>query len=559
MEYELFFYISPDGALLLQRQALESEPESSVINFVVAATLYDLGRFEEALPPAAKSESRNPQARDHRALHAAVLLSTGRSEEAHERAELLAEESPVNQLEAFWMAELFRLLEDHEAAQRIATLGLGMAPGDSYFQTIKLNALLELDLIGEASDLLASIDPEQLELDDLGYLAQLYRMRTSPMEELPEVLTGWAVGDYADDFMIRLAEAARRSGEMHAVRARVESWLEDTETPSPAWRVARPWFDDDQWVPTLDRFLARHPAAWPSLLRIAELDKVTEAEVVLAIASRARQGDDPMTPFVDDLYFGALSRTRSYEAAMADLEEHLVERPEHRPCLYRLAGYRAIENLAAGRALLDRLEELAADDPAFLAEIELHRLELALADGEPSEVLSGMVRLSEATPMPYRGVESLELTLAEAAFHAGDLDAAERRVSRLRASAATDTHAAAMLIRWCSQWSTGQAPTYGEDVAEWIGSDPSPLRSSVSPSAQGILLAEGLVDRSWARRAIGHRPTDTFALVESLRNAETDAEAADAGLRRIALSELEGSFGRRLARSLLEKRGASPG
>ena len=117
--------------------------------------------------------------------------------------------------------------------------------------------------------------------------------------------------------------------------------------------------------------------------------------------------------------------------------------------------------------------------------------------------------------------------------------------------------AAGLLLRWLDQVARGNALSYRADVADWLERHGEPVHRSQSASAQGILLAEGLVDRERALAQAGVTRTDTFDLVALVKSAQESGSApADADLRSIADSPRSADYAPRLARTLLARRGS---
>lgn len=545
-----------EGAALLYEKAWKSAPDSSVVNFSLAQAYYALGRPEMAEPFAARSVELAPDHIDNLSLHCLILLALERAGSAETCLERLRAHDPRDANEASWMVDVFDLASEDEQMLRVAEAGLEHDPGELYLATLRIDALLGLDRVEEAGQGLQALREEGGEELVPPFLELVYRMRTEPESATSDLLELWMFGIPGPAGAEDLAAAAERSGQGESVRAAVHEWLFDAETDGDAWYLARPWFPDEEWIPSLDRYLNARPEVLPGLMRLDAMEPLHDAEKMVDLARRLAGSDHPLIQNVDGILLGHGYVKLSPAERVAEAERHIEAFPLHEDCLFRLAILQSEIDPSASRETLARIREVTGERGPLATAARVVAAELDLAEGQSAKALAFLTRVDRRSAVPYFGPAEIDLMIAEAGLHAGDELALSEGLSRLADAEEPRERAPGLLLRWSRQLARGEPPTYRADLDGWLaraGEDPRTLRSA---TAQAILLLEGLTDRQSSRRVMGRDRPEMVALVALVRDVAEAGVDPSAELGRIGEADARYGFAPRLARTILLRRGS---
>lgn len=549
-QYEAGLY---DQALESYSAAYEQAPRSSVVNSSMAQTLIDLGQPEEALPYAARAAELDPDTPATVARHGYLLVIVKGPEAAQAQATELRAATPGDVLDSIWMADFFDELGDHEQQLRAARAGLAVEPGAAQLTARELAALVELDRLEEAAPIAEGLDEEALAIPYAAYARDLYRMRTEPEAETGRLESRWLEASYTESGMAGFVRAAERADQIEEVRSELRRWLHDPETPGEAWASARPWFTDS-WTEELDRYLEDRPEPLPALLRLRLYDPLTEAPAIRRLAARAAAGDHPLVQWVDSYLYGNGLADEPLSRRIERLEAHLAATPDHVICRSILAGLLARSAPERAALHLQVLDEAARADPDLRASNDLGRAEMHLALGEFDDALATISKVDPESPGSYLTASQVDLTAAEAAFHAGKLQVMQKRLRRLLEAEDPGAHGAALLIRWSQQLALDRPITYREDVDALFARHGDALLKERSASVQGILIAEGRVDRREREAMIPREQRGTLELVRIFHDAAESGTPDLDALERLAASPDATEYAPLLVRTALERR-----
>lgn len=549
----------PEAALASYLEAHRKAPGSSVINFSLATTYVALGRLDEALPYAARSEELAPRDAGSVALHGWLLARTGDEEGARARAARGASLEAKEGLDASWQTDLLYELEDWKALAGTAEAAAARFPGEPYFLTARMFALLGLDDLDTYGTVRAALPPAVLEQQDAQLADGVAALRRQPAERLPELLAAWSAGAVPPVIMRLSVAAVDRAGYGEPARERVRAYLHAAETPPDAWGLADAWLPEEALAAELDTYLARRAEPLPIWLRLASLDPLRDSGRRLELARRGRESDHPLAAPLDALYVRESRRRMAAAAWRLEMSEHLAQHPEHAGCRLFLAGERLEDDPPAARALLEDLGP--ADDPQIGPARELTRAEAYLAEGDLTGATAAL-EAAEAAPLGELGLaDHARLLRMEIALHQGDDGALRRLADGFARSPDLEARAAALVLAWAGELAAGGRPSYRRDVDAWLSAaDPAALRSSLSRSAQALLLLEGRTDEAAAALAMGAGGSPTLPWVRLLHEAAESGSVDDAALAAIAEAEPRYAWATRLARVVRQRRmGAGAG
>jgi len=547
-----------EAALELYLKAHKMAPKSSIVNDYVSYAYSELGLLEAALPYSAAATRIDPKSVEIRIQYGWLLARLGDLEASRQQAELLAGHQPRDDFEADRMAAQCRWLADYDCALEHAVAGLLITPEHTGLQFEQLAALVELDRLDEAAELLDGLSPEVLEVRaDLALYAQVYELRTAAAEDLGELVAGVLQSPAAEGYAERFVAACERAGHLDEMRRQVSVRLLAGKTPATEWANAGMWFEPQQLADLLDQYLAENTAMTPGLLRLGQLDFLREEQQIFDLAQRLRHLDDPQTEEVDQYYYAVLRGQLDAGEYRRQLEEHLVTYPEHGFC----------------RALrMDLLAEVAPTE--FWSEIEAEKeagagnpllragLEYTAAKAQFAMPGSWAARRTAESVRDQFGdwldEHQLKALIAEAEFHGGSEAAAlEQTIDRSLGNPAAEAGfvAALLVLRWSTQLAQTEPLTYRADADRWLERFSASAEGSLSPSARGVLAAEGLIDRATAVGPVTGWRQGTVSYVRALRDLAADPSRLSELLQPIAADpNAPGSFSARLARRVLQRR-----
>jgi len=556
-----------EKALVSYRAAYEEAPDWDIANYALAQVLIGLGRLDEALPYAARAAKLDPSKAAWKAMHGYLLAKVGGIQAAWSQAEALHSTTPRDERDAYWMADFFDVIGEYEQELRAARAGLALKPGATYLAARELIALVELNRLQEAGDLI-----DELGLGELGVARQrdeghglrpselareLYQMRVYPLAGAETLCALWKRRSIPKEEMSRLVHAAEYAGDIEATRALVRRCLHDPETPDTAWFSAEPWFPDT-WGDELDDMLAERPAPVPAILRLALYDPITEAPAIHRLATRIERPDDlDLAQALDIMAYGIPLPGESLEQQAEALEAHVEASPDHVAC--RLILVSKLARTAPDRAAsldiqLEILDRAARHDPALAVALARARSVRLIALGAPEQAVTTIETVNPDAGRPYAAAPRVNLTAAEAAFHANREQMLQERLARVLASDDPGAGATALLIRWSDELARGAPITYRADVDRLMEQIGDRLLTSRAPSAQGILIAEGRADAPRREAAIPEEQRDTLVLVRLFRDAAQQGNPDLQAFARVAASPQATQFAPLLAKTALARR-----
>lgn len=540
-----------DGALAAYLAAYESVPRSHALNFTLADLHLARGDLEAARPYIARAEEILPGDAGTVAFHGWLLFEAGDEPAAAERVERLRDLQPADPGAAMWMADFLEVMGEYDEQLRAVDAGLALAPGNPDLEARRVSSLVELDRLAEAEEALAALPAETAE-SPMGWLARAtYRMRTEPLAAVDDLLVDGR--SFAPSTVAVWLAVAEQAGALAEVRQSVADHLFAADTPGDAWASARPWFADDEWPLLLERYLANRTEAVPGFLRLQLYDPMAERAELLALADRVQRLDHPVARYADAMYFGlGPPGAHSHAERAAALERHLADAPEHDLCRTLLAAVLTRLEPNRAEAVLKELERRAADDPALQALVAVQRAELTLVRGPLVLALQQIRAIDPAAAEPYVAAAQVDLQAAETAFHAGNDAVFEERLGRLLTSGDASAHAAALVLRWSRQLASGETVTYGRDVDRYLDLYAETAQGETSASVQGILVAEGLVDRAAVEKLIAREQHATLDLVRLLRDAAV-GQGEPGDLDRLAALESH-QYAPLIARKIVDRR-----
>ncbi len=517
------------GAFSLYRKAHRELPDSSVINHMLADTSVMLGDLEQALPYAEKAYELDTEP-GNTALYSWLQLVLGNEERARRLAADIEGTDGLEEGDFYWLQMLYIDLEDWSALERLAVAGAQLGPEEaSYYRGLRLTALVGLDRVEDARTLWQGMSPQDRALPVAEMAGELLNMRTEPRAEVEGLIERWVEDDYSIDSMERFAAAADRAGELPAVRSRIAAWLADPSTPGEALLVARPWFEDEpSWFGLLDRRLETSPDPMIGLLRIAELDRVTQRDQITQIARPLVEGQGPLARVLAAMYLDAKLTPMAPGAANDFLERYVSEHPDREVAALLLAERRIETSPESARTLLESLSEkdrarraLQAEEDQDLAwrnALRLAGVELLIAEGDLGEAERLAQELVGEPLDPYRRPASLSVLRAEIALARGKWKAVRRYVDEVL-DQEPQSWPPAMVLRWAAQAAQGKKTTWKMDVAKWRRAMGSEVEQVRSYSGQAILVAEGVTDLDHLRAVVGAHQPETIRLVVALERA----------------------------------------
>ncbi len=543
-----------EKALASYREAYERAPKSTSVNVFMAQTLDTLGRLDEALPFAERATKLDPTNPARAAMYGDLLAAVKGPEAAQKQAAALRGIEPPDVEAAFCIARLFDTLGEYDQVLHAARAGLADEPAAAGLVAEELTALVELDRLDEAGAIVHSLDKKQLAYPYMVYAADLYRMRTEPLAEAERLCANMAKGAYKEKQMSGLVRAADRAGKLEQARAAVRRCLFDPATRSTAWGWAEPWFGDS-FTAELDAYLAERPEPLPALLRLRRYDPISDAVAIRRLGSRVDDPDARFAQLVDAYTYGIPVPGESLATMSEALLKHLETAPDHTGCRLLLAELLARTAPEQAAAQLEILDRAAEDDPALAVGVARGRAEVDLALGELADAVAAVADLEPAGGKPYVGPGLIDLTAAEAAFHAGKAEMLRERLETLLHGNDDADHAAALLIRWSDELATGAPITYRQDVDRLLETAGDSLLFETSPSVQGILIAEGRVDARQREELVPEETRGTLVLARLFHDAAERGHPDLEAFARLAGSPHASELAPLLARTALARRG----
>lgn len=338
-----------------------------------------------------------------------------------------------------------------------------------------------------------------------------------------------------------------RPTEMNVIRSRVVQWLHDKATSGDVWFHAQLWFDDADWIAQLDTYLESRRETVPAMLRIQRMDIATENRKILALADSVRALPHPWSQSVDEVYFEALNRDIAVGQFLDELKRHLAENPSHAACRLRLCGMLIESRFEEARGCLDTAAELIESEPGLDLHIRILRAEQWFVEGRSAQALDDLQALPPDAAVAARN------RIAEGAFHSGRTHTLDRVLKEIGGEKNPTAEAPALLLRWSQEIVQGMVPTYDLDVGLYVKQYGDAIRKSESASAHAILVAEGMEERSAARKILGDRSEETFELVAAFKQVAARKKIDLSAFESLAASPSRGAYGARLARTIVEK------